>query len=697
MKTGRLYVNWVVFMTWILLLLCNLGSAGAVPPNWIHSDDGLPAVSALSTNVYPKFFLFSNHVYLFPTDAPDLYVQLYNEPCFGWQKRIIPSGTAVMKPVGDYLFAVGGGCYDLWWIDKDVPFSQEAWNKVTISGSDLPSCISSITTPYLIPLTSFNGQIYARLAYLPNCPSGPCYYTFDIYRSADIGQTNMTWEKVVSEGFGDPQNHVLGYMGVFKNKLIAITGNTYNGLFGDTSQYLRGIQVWESQTGDWGTWKQVNEDGFGTKVGNVGANCEFGAATEYYGYFYVGTQSQFGAEIWRYDGSGMTTGWTNVTPPTLGMPTPQGAGRVMDMAVFNDLLYVAEGYPTANLDSYDGTTWTVVEKGPSPFDPVNTEILQLAVLPSRFFGTPENLGSTGDKLFLLAGNGDNGQCQVWSYPFPYAPLTCSVLDQATVSISPTTATNELGPGQTHTVIATVNAGSGAYFSDLQIPFLIEVGHLYTVEGTIGWVGSNGLFGWTYNAVQGPDGLYTDTITACISNSQTRVCCQATKTWQDTIPPDVTIITPANGAKYLLNQVVPAQYTIYDAVGVLSTSATVPVGKPIPTSRLGSQTFTVTATDYGKNTNTKSVTYTVETPAQGTQDLKSAVSNSPIPQEIKDGLNDKLNAAINALNQGNKKAAINILQAFINMINAQRGKSITNAQADSWIAEAQNIINSIKAS
>jgi hypothetical protein len=302
----------------------------------------------------------------------------------------------------------------------------------------------------------------------------------------------------------------------------------------------------------------------------------------------------------------------------------------------------------------------------------------------------------------------------------------------------------------------------------------------------GWVSGNGLYTGTYKAqFQGPTALRTDDIEACISavGVGVSICDYATNTWVDTTPPVITITTPANGANYILNEVVAADYVVQDAVGVVLIIVTpnVAVGRPIPTGQLGTQTFTVTAKDYSNNTATQSVTYrvmappiaeagpdqtaltglevsfdgsgssdpdgsivaytwnfgdgtsgtgatpkhtysssgvktvtltvadndgltgsdtvavTVRTPTQGTQGLVSGVSNSPIPQGIKDGLNDKLNNAINALNQGDKKAAINILQSFINMVNAQRGKKITNAQADSWIAEAQKIINSINAS
>jgi hypothetical protein len=371
---------------------------------------------------------------------------------------------------------------------------------------------------------------------------------------------------------------------------------------------------------------------------------------------------------------------------------------------------------------------------------------------------------------------------MWGYPYSATPMTCSSLNQATISVSPKTAIQELGtPGQTHEVTATVNAGSGADFSDLWVTASIEVAQANGNETSHGFVGSNGLFGISYEALQGPQGLTTDIITACFFPPAGAKCDTATMTWVDTTPPKITINVPQDGGKYVQNAVVQADYSVQDAVGVESITAPVPDGSPIATSQPGTHVFTVVATDYGQNTTTESVTYkvlqlpiakagpdqtalvgvpvsfdgsgssdpdgtivaytwnfgdgttgtgittshayaasglktatltvtdndgladldtlqiNVKTPVDGTKDLASEVTNTTLPPDVKSGLNDKLVAAINVLNKGQEKAAINLLNSFINMVNAQRGKALTDAQANLWIAEAQKIIASINAS
>jgi hypothetical protein len=84
----------------------------------------------------------------------------------------------------------------------------------------------------------------------------------------------------------------------------------------------------------------------------------------------------------------------------------------------------------------------------------------------------------------------------------------------------------------------------------------------------------------------------------------------------------------------------------------------------------------------------------QTPAEAIQDLVELVAAINLKQGIANSLDSKLDAAFQAvddLNQNNDVAAINSLQAFINSVEAQRGVSLTDTDADILIAAARQII------
>jgi hypothetical protein len=78
----------------------------------------------------------------------------------------------------------------------------------------------------------------------------------------------------------------------------------------------------------------------------------------------------------------------------------------------------------------------------------------------------------------------------------------------------------------------------------------------------------------------------------------------------------------------------------------------------------------------------------------TQDLATTVFSLNLQQGIANSLNAKLQkslAIIDDLNGDNSQGTIGSLNAFINQVNAQRGKKISNTEADILIAQAQEII------
>ena len=78
----------------------------------------------------------------------------------------------------------------------------------------------------------------------------------------------------------------------------------------------------------------------------------------------------------------------------------------------------------------------------------------------------------------------------------------------------------------------------------------------------------------------------------------------------------------------------------------------------------------------------------------TDHLINDVQNANIKTDVKQGLLDKLTAAKDAIERGQKKTAVNILKAFINQVKAQKGKAISDDQADLFTADAQALINQL---
>ena len=75
------------------------------------------------------------------------------------------------------------------------------------------------------------------------------------------------------------------------------------------------------------------------------------------------------------------------------------------------------------------------------------------------------------------------------------------------------------------------------------------------------------------------------------------------------------------------------------------------------------------------------------------DLNDYIDELNLYQGTANSLKAKLDAAIQLLNDNNEnndKTAVNLLEAFINTVEAQRGKKISEADADSLIAAAQEI-------
>jgi hypothetical protein len=80
----------------------------------------------------------------------------------------------------------------------------------------------------------------------------------------------------------------------------------------------------------------------------------------------------------------------------------------------------------------------------------------------------------------------------------------------------------------------------------------------------------------------------------------------------------------------------------------------------------------------------------------TNNLIAHVVNLDLKPSVEMGLTEKFYDVMDELYEGNEKAEVNILNAFIQQVNAQTNRAITPEDASDLIAEARTIISSIQA-
>ncbi|MBC8554506.1 MAG: thrombospondin type 3 repeat-containing protein, partial [Candidatus Brocadiales bacterium] len=76
------------------------------------------------------------------------------------------------------------------------------------------------------------------------------------------------------------------------------------------------------------------------------------------------------------------------------------------------------------------------------------------------------------------------------------------------------------------------------------------------------------------------------------------------------------------------------------------------------------------------------------------DMPTLIESITLPQGVENSLLSTVNNAKKSLDKGNDKAAINQMKAFINNVNAQRGKKISDEEAQMLIDFAESAIDQI---
>ena len=408
-------IPWKILFSYLTALIVisifSLSHAGAPPPGWRQVNrDGF--ISGFGPNNETDLFVFNEELYAFNGNG---LFRMNNPLTRNWTKLSLPYPPFARGQLPSQLIVLGGFLYasyngELWLLQDGNDPAGPDWHKLYIAPDSLTL------------KTIFADMIYG----VKQISQG-----FEIWR-APLGVYDNTlwerWERVVDNSFGDTANNTsVDIMIVYNGDIYAGVG-TLDGFFGDPRSYGTGVEIWESSTGSLNTWSQVNVDGFGTLFQGcinpgpmhvcyfaihqvIGSAAVYRAGRGATPYLYIGTKSHYGAEIWRYNGVGGVNGWTNVTPSWAGPGFTSSPGRNEDLGIFSGGLYLAEGFPTANLAKYDGTNWSIVVAGPEvsglphTFSPRITRLHSLAVYKDKIYVSAA--GNIYDTL------GD----QVWGYPF----------------------------------------------------------------------------------------------------------------------------------------------------------------------------------------------------------------------------------------------------------------------------------------
>jgi hypothetical protein len=216
---------------------------------------------------------------------------------------------------------------------------------------------------------------------------------------------------------------------------------------------------------------------------------------------------------------------------------------------------------------------------------------------------------------------------------------------------------------------------------------------------------------SFNATMPADLSSNDVVTATATDSDGNtsafsVCASITQTTPPNQPPianagpDQTVPTGSlvtlNGSGSSDPDNGPGSLTFHWAQvsGPVVTLAGANTATPSFTaSAPGSYVFSLVVNDGAVDSSPDSVTITVTAGAIAAQiqSLMDQVESLGLPKGQENSLEAKLRAALASVQRGNESSASGQLGAFINEVEAQRGKKIPSADADALIAAAQQII------
>ncbi len=273
-------------------------------------------------------------------------------------------------------------------ITRFIEFDSKLYTTVQHkSGSDVSSQVwytsdgenwtQSVGYPSNYTASLFNDtEVFGSYLYVSQSNGTP--NTALIYRSSD----GVNWSSsVIANGFGDANNIRIMDIKSAGGYLYAVTANL-----------VTGLEVWRSQTGDFGSWSQVVDTGFGD-----GNNMVAGIETFDSDLYVATTNLVTGAEIWS-SSTGDLGSWSQIGVDGID-PINTNYGVNMTVEFNNNIYFLAyEGLSTPRMwRSSDGSTWSQVSS---------------TGLDISFVGDDAAIGTTGlvvnGKLWLGMSHSVNG-------------------------------------------------------------------------------------------------------------------------------------------------------------------------------------------------------------------------------------------------------------------------------------------------
>jgi PKD repeat protein len=206
-----------------------------------------------------------------------------------------------------------------------------SWVKVT------PDGLGDINNYAVSGLTSFGGYLYASTSRWD-------WSGVQVWRCQNCDGSD--WEKVVDNGFDNPNNWGISALQVFNGELYLVVGNG-----------MTGMEVWRTRTGNPGEWTKISDGGFGDSNNQ---SPYYNNVTVFNNRLYIGTQNGTnGPEVWKKTVTADFTASPTVGSPGTTVTFTNLSGGDVSSATWN----FGDGSPALTVAHTDPVTHTYTTPG----------------------------------------------------------------------------------------------------------------------------------------------------------------------------------------------------------------------------------------------------------------------------------------------------------------------------------------------